>query len=205
VTAGVNVITRFWCPTCTEVLEPAMPGPVVCPRCAWRGEAYLLAPRRISESTAETALPDEATCLHHPRKKATAVCAGTGDYICSLCAVEIDGDTYSAEYLNTSGKDKASKAFDRTIPRPDSRILLYMVLIFVPYINFVMLALGFLWIPHAFVLYARAQRLRRESPVFARLMGTGRSVLIMVLLVLYSVGWILAVVGLTVALMDRGR
>src|ERR1700733_5222528 len=138
--AAVNVITDFLCPGCAEQLIPTSSA-VICPRCAWKGEAYLFSPRILAATNADIALPDEATCIHHPRKKATAVCAGTGDYICSLCAVELDGETLSAAYLATVGKKKAGKAFERNLPRPDSRIVLYLILPFIPYVNFLAIAL----------------------------------------------------------------
>ena len=102
---------------------------------------------------------------------ATAVCAGTGDYICNLCAVELNGKTYSAEYLNHGGKDHVAKAFDRVLERPDGRIYLYLILNFIPYVNGFIAVFAFLWLPHAFYLYFKALRMRRESEIFARIMS----------------------------------
>src|SRR4051812_44560983 len=118
-------IDYFVCPGCSVRLTPETSGATRCPHCKWRGDAYLFAPKPLDVSQAEMALPEDAACLHHPRKKATAVCAGTGDYICALCAVEIEGQTFSAAFLDKGGKEKAKKAFDRTLPRPDRHVYTY--------------------------------------------------------------------------------
>jgi hypothetical protein len=203
--AAVKVITDFLCPGCAEHLIPNSSGAVICSYCAWKGEAYLFSPRVLAATSADIALPDEATCLHHPRKKATAICAGTGDYICSLCAVEINGQTFGAEYLNSAGKDKAGKAFDRTLERPDSRIVLYLLLLFIPYINFVVIPLAFVWLPHAFYLYFKALRLRRENPLYRRLIGTPRVVTLAILLFLVTLGWVAGVAALVIYFLSRRR
>src|SRR5689334_5511439 len=135
--AQVDVITQFSCPRCDSVLSPPSQGATRCPGCGWKGEAYLFSPAAMEVQTAEHALPDDATCIHHPRKKAIAVCAGTGDYICSLCAVDLDGETFSAQYLGAAGKQKAGRAFERNLPRPDSQVVLYLLMPFIPYVNFV--------------------------------------------------------------------
>ena len=193
----------FACPVCRATLAPADAGPTRCPNCRWKGEAYGFSPKALTAERAEAALPEDAVCLHHPSKRATAVCVGTGDYICSLCSVEIDGQTYSAEYLNAGGNQTAKKAFDRKLPRPDSYIYLYLLLLFVPYVNVLMIPFAFVWIPHAVVLYVRALRLRKENPLFARVMGRGRVVTLPILLGLVSVGWVVGVVALTLALVGR--
>src|SRR5580658_2840979 len=98
-------ITGFVCPRCGLALaadKPAQPS-IACTRCNWTGEAYHFWRLPADVTSAEAALPEDAVCIHHPRKKAVAVCAGTGDYVCSLCAIELNGQTYSAEYLNGPG------------------------------------------------------------------------------------------------------
>ena len=195
---------QFTCPGCGRLLAPLQWGRVRC-ECGWRGEAYLFTPRAMDVAVAEMALPDDATCIHHPRKKATAVCAGTGDYICSLCAIDLNGKTYSAEYLNSADNKKViGDAFDSKLARPDSRIVLYIALLIVPYIGFISAAFAFLWIPHSFFLYAKALRMRRENPVYHRVVGTGRLIALPILLVLLSVGWLAGVIAL-IALIARGR
>ncbi|HEV7301139.1 MAG TPA: hypothetical protein VGN72_17365 [Tepidisphaeraceae bacterium] len=181
------------CPACRWPFVAGIAGPVACGHCNWRGEAYEFPVKRLQVMTAESALPEDSVCAHHPRKRATAVCAGTGDYICALCAVEIDGQTYGAEYLAAGGKEKAAKAFDRTLPRPDNHVYTYLICLFIPYVNVVMIPFAFIWVPHAVVLYFRALRMRRENPLFARLMGRGRVIMMPVLLTIVSALWLLGV------------
>ncbi|HEX4124596.1 MAG TPA: hypothetical protein VHY37_07700 [Tepidisphaeraceae bacterium] len=191
----------FTCPGCPNRLGAQTPGGVRCPRCGWHGEVYTFQPKTTAIESAEFALPDEATCLHHPTKKAVAVCAGSGDYVCALCAVELNGQIYSTSYLDGAGKIVAGKAFDRVIPRPDSRIILYFLLCFVPYINAVVIVFSFLWIPHSIYLYRKLVRVRREDELLRRVVGKGRMILIPILLGIFSLLWIGGVVVGVVALM----
>ena len=197
--ATQQIISQFTCPGCSAILMPTGHGATRCLSCGWRGEAYLFTPSMIVASGAEAALPDDATCIHHPSKKATAVCSGTGDYVCSLCAVDINGQTYSAEYLNGAGKATVGKAFDRRLRRPDSQARLYMVLFLIPYANVV----GAFLIPHGFILYARALRLRREDELFARLMSKTSVVLLPILLSLIGLFWIFIIVVLTMTILRQ--
>ncbi len=199
-------IAPFICPGCSITLDTATQGRIRCPQCYWTGEVYTFAPRIVEVEAAALALPEDATCLHHPRKKAVAVCAGTGDYVCSLCAIELNGQTYSADYLNGAGKEMAGKAFDRVLPRPDSRILLYMLLCFIPYVNVIFITFAFIWIPHAVFLYFKAIRLRRDSEILRRVIGRGSLIAIPILLGIFSLAWIGGVIAIIVAIMQqRGR
>jgi hypothetical protein len=194
-------VSRANCPFCGRQIDAAGDGATRCLSCGWRGEIYFFNPLPIQVEHSEQALAEDATCLHHPTKKAVAVCAGTGDYICALCAVELNGETFSAAYLNTTGKDqtsKASKAFARYLDRPDSLIISLIVACFIPYVNFIFAPTSIFWIPYAFYLYAKALRMRRTDPIFRRVMGMGRVITIPILLGLLSLGWI---VGLGVLIM----
>jgi hypothetical protein len=186
------------CPSCAQLLEIREDGPTACPACRWRGEAYLFNPLPITVETAERALPQDATCLHHPTKKAVAVCAGTGDYICSLCAIELNGQVYSASYLSGAGKDKVGKSFERYLERPDSRIAMFLMLCFVPVANYVVIPTCFLWVPYSFYLYAKALRLRRTNPLYARVFGTARIIVLPVLLSLFALGWLVALCAILI-------
>jgi hypothetical protein len=189
-------IAEFACPHCGAALGlPELNKPqTLCPNCRWSGQVYLFSRVPVDTMTAETALPEDAKCVHHTRKKATTICAGTGDYICSLCAIELNGQTYSADYLSHGGKETIGKAFSRTLSRPDSQIRLYLIaLIIIPYVNAVLAAFAFLWVPHAFILYSRALRMRKEDPLFARLMSPASVVILPILLSLVAVAWIVVV------------
>lgn len=192
----------FACPGCGALLATTAPGATLCPRCNWTGEVYHFNPRQITADSAEAALPEDATCMHHPSKKATAVCAGTGDYICSLCAVDIEGQTFSAEYLNSAGNKKARKAFNRMLPRPDKFVYTYLIFLFVPYVNFILIPFAFLWIPHGFILYRRALKMRDEDPLFARLMSRWDVVAIPLLLTLVAIGWVIGAVAIGMAISE---
>ena len=191
--AEAAVTTAFTCPGCSAVLDGSSQWAVQCPACRWMGDVYSFSPRVLEVDVATAALPEDATCLHHPRKKAVAVCAGTGDYICSLCSIELNGQTFSAQYLDNAGKEVAGKAFDKTLARPDSRIVLYMILCFVPYLNVIFLAFAFVWIPHAVFLFSKMRRMRRENEIYHRVVGTGRMVTLAILLTLFALGWTIGV------------
>jgi hypothetical protein len=193
----------IYCPGCKMGMIVDVPGPNRCPTCGWVGDVYTFQPAEIRGESAELALPDDATCIHHPRKKATAVCAGTGDYICSLCSVDVSGQTYSAQYLDAGGKAKAAKAFDRALKRPDSHARSYLLFPFIPYVNFLVIPFAFIWLPHGFILVGRARRLRREDPVYARLVSPLRLGVITAFLIIYSVSWIVGIVALTVFLTNK--
>ena len=75
--------------------------------------------------------------------------------------------------------------------------------IVIPYINIVMIAFGFLWIPHGFVLHSRARRMRRENPLFRRVMSTSTLVLQPIVLALAGVGWLVMVAAIIFALLER--
>lgn len=122
--------TGIICPGCHAFLPAGAQigdhGRIACVGCGWRGEVYFYDPVPFSVEQAETALPEDATCINHPSKKAVDVCAGTGDYICSLCAVEIAGQTFSANYVNQHGQKALAKHFQRKMSRPD-RVLRFLM------------------------------------------------------------------------------
>jgi hypothetical protein len=188
------------CPICSQPLEDRIGARAFCMACGWKGQAYVFTPLPIVVEHAEHALPEDATCMHHPTKKATAVCSGTGDYICSLCAIELNGRTYSAEYLNNKGKDEVGKAFDPYLARPDSQIIMCLYCCFIPYLNVVFVPTAFVWIPWSVFLYVKALRMRRTNPIFARAMGMGRVIGIPIWLGIFAAGWIIGVAAIAVHL-----
>ena len=152
----------FDCPSCGQRLFVDSSGPASCPDCRWKGDAYIMRPLREKALLAQEALPDKAVCAHHPTKQAEAVCAGTGDYICMLCAVELDGKIYSAEYLNRAGRDSLEKNYARYMNRPDQELNMYLV------------GLIFLWIlspvliPLAIHKFFGALKQRKTDKLYAR-------------------------------------
>jgi hypothetical protein len=198
---GVN-LARANCPGCGRHIETSGAGATRCAFCGWRGDIFLFNPLPVTVEHSEQALAEDATCMHHPTKKAVAVCAGTGDYICALCSVDLNGQTFSAAYLNAGGKDKASKAFARHLDRPDNLIISMMIACFIPYVNFIFIPAAIFWIPYAVYLYIKALRMRRTDPLFARLMGMGRVIVIPILLTLFGLGWAFGFIAIVVALMS---
>jgi hypothetical protein len=193
-------ITGFVCPRCGQALkadQPSQPS-IACVRCNWIGEAYHFWRLPADVTSAEAALPEDAVCIHHPRKKAVAVCAGTGDYICSLCAIELNGQTFSAEYLSNAGRATLSRAFDRFLPRPDSYVMTYFICYFIPYVDFALALFAFLWLPHCVILYRRALQMRKENEIFRRAMGSQRVIAIPILIGLGAIVWLVSV-GLVIA------
>jgi hypothetical protein len=179
--AAAAPVTEILCPRCVSRLEPGGDGRVSC-YCGWSGEVYLFRslPRRVDRP--EEALPDDATCVHHPTKRAVVVCEGTGDYICSLCAVEIDGKTYSAQFLSRGGKEMLAHAFDRYLDRPDRRLTLCLLL------SVLFFIIAPLAVPIGIYYFAKLLKLRRENDMARRAIGDGQVVLAGVFLALFSIG-----------------
>ena len=204
-TETIAPTTEFGCPGCGSLLSLAQPGSTRCPRCGWKGEVYTFSPKAVEVSAAETALPDEATCIHHPSKKATAVCAGTGDYICSLCAIEVDGQTYSAQYIDSGGKKTVASAFAKPFPGPIAGSTSICSCCW-----FLISTRSRCW-ARFYGSRIRSYCMpgpwhgRREEPIFVRLMGTTSVVLLPIVLVLVGIAWLFGVVALVVFLATKGR
>lgn len=135
--------------------------------CGWSGRVWAFDPVPMIVARAQSADAMDATCAHHPTKQASAICAGSGDYICSLCAVELDDETYSAQYLASGGKGLAQKAFERFLPRPD-RVLtgIYLVTLFLYFFAAVIF-------PIAVANFIKLVKLRAQDPIYRRLVGGG--------------------------------
>ncbi len=181
------------CPRCAASLRVESLGLNQCPMCDWTGEVYVFSPPVQEAEKAEKALPDEATCAHHPGKMAVALCAGTGDYICSLCAITLEGKVYSAQHLNRGGRAKLEKAFDRYLSRPDRQVALALVITFL-FSPAVLVA-----VPYSLIRCFSTFKLRRENELYRRVVGGGQAAL-MVFLVLIFVAFF----GLMIALMVIG-
>ena len=154
--------TGFDCPKCRERLFVEGSGPADCPKCEWNGEVYILKALKERAETARDALPEKAVCVHHPTKQATAICEGTGDYICALCAVEMDGKIFSAEYLSRAGKGAMEKTYSRFLDRPDTNVTYLMAA------SVLIWPLAPLFLPFAVLRYVQAIRLRGTDPIFNR-------------------------------------
>ena len=180
-------IAEYSCPQCaTPVAHAGVEQGASCTNCGWGGQAMVFRPLALLVEGAAEALPEDATCAHHPNKKAVAACSGTGDYICALCSIDIEGSTYSAQYLNTVGRKNVGKAFDRYLDRPDSTVSLFLLLSIFPGLN-IYWCMGMpIWVPIGFFKLAKAQRLRREDVIFARIVSGARLVVLGILLALFA-------------------
>lgn len=152
--------TSLRCPQCASPFFKKEGDFWRCETCGFKGMVYAAHPSRDGDLPAEAASPEDAVCANHPGKKAVAVCAGTGDYICSLCRVTLKGRDYSVQYLDGGGRVLAEQAFSKFLPRPDRVVKL-------------LLLASVLTGPLSFALFIvsgffrnRAVRLRRENSVY---------------------------------------
>ncbi len=201
--AETTDITSFRCPSCMDLIEHEGDSDSQCPSCGWKGRARVFRPVTLQVDTAQDALPDDAVCAHHPGKRAVAICAGTGDYICTLCCLEIDGHTYSAQHLNTAGKDKMNKAFDRYLTRPDRTVVLYMGLCLVPYVNVLWILAMPVWIPLGYTKLVKANRMRHQDALFATIVSKSRLIVLSLLLSAFAALMLLAIVSVTSLIISR--
>ena len=157
---NVNNEGMAQCPKCRRWSLQYTGDNYKCRKCRWYGDVYDCHPKDIDDGPAEIARLEDAVCANHPGKKAIAVCAGTGDYICSLCRVELNGKDYSVQYLDRGGKAIADVSFARHLPRPDKVVTTLALL---------SLWIGFLspiFIIVSTVFFRRAARLRRENDLY---------------------------------------
>lgn len=188
-TVATETARLFNCPGCSAELRAIAEDRTRCPSCGWRGKVFLFHPVDLGVREAEEALPDDATCANHPAKRAEAVCEGTGDYICALCAVELNGRTYSAQYLNRGGKEVLGSAFQRRLPRPDREASMYLVLGLLFYIFSIVL------VPVGFYKCLRAFSLRKKDPLYREMVPAWRLTVLAVIGGLLVVGMIVGVLA----------
>jgi uncharacterized membrane protein len=179
-----TINSPFDCPKCDGQLNLNDPENARCTACQWHGQVYAFSPPPLVVIKQSEAMPDDAACVHHPSKRAVATCAGSGDYICSLCMVEIDGQTFGAAYLATAGKAKASRAFDRYIARPDTHIVTAIVWSYVLCFFVIPTLIG---IPAAIYQFLKVRKLRREDPLYAKIVSRNREFWLGVVVVVASV------------------
>ncbi|MFA7237084.1 MAG: hypothetical protein WC058_09485 [Phycisphaeraceae bacterium] len=194
----MSALDTISCPQCARRIEEPPAPATRCPRCGWHGQAYLFHPPARQVDKPVDALPEDAACAHHPTKRAEHVCAGTGDYICSLCAVEIDGKTYSAAYLSHAEQEVTAGKLDRYLKRPDRAIIVFFILSIFPYTA---IAGPVLWVL-AWIRLFRTLKLRKTDPLFAQLVGSGRIAGLIVILGLWTAVYAIALIGILVAIIE---
>lgn len=189
------------CPRCGRSLD-AMLGQLdrqACYGCGFRGRVGVFAPVPRDEArAAEVALSDEAKCIHHPTKQATAVCEGTGNYICSLCAVQVKGATYSVDFINQGNLKDLAEQFERKLVRPDTAAMYYACFCIFPYPG----VLGPVLCPLGWIRFARHQRMLREAGLYSKVVGRGRSVWLVVVLLAATLATGLVWLGIVMAILS---
>lgn len=163
-------INEIICPRCGIGMAAHSGEEMRCPHCDLKTQTLLFRPLPLLVEHPTPAGPEDATCAHHPTNRAVAICAGTGDYICSLCHVALDGKSYSVQYLEGAGKPALTKSYTHYLPRPDTEIITMAV--FTMLVSF----LGVILIPLMMIRFFTVRKLRRDNPLYARLVGPGRMV-----------------------------
>lgn len=108
--SGVWGPAVFQCPRCQADVTTTQSAPdlgaerpmreeITCPGCGEWLTIYLFRPVPIDCAAPAPAVDNEAVCTQHPGNRAVATCEKSGDYCCSLCAVQFKGVTYSATWL----------------------------------------------------------------------------------------------------------
>ena len=144
----------------------------------------------------EAATDEHAVCAHHPEHSAVAMCAGTGNYICTLCAVEINDNTYSVQFLDSpAGRSLVSQRFTSTLPRPDRIVWQMLACLLILPITALMFFLFFIWVPIGLVNWFRALRLRRRSTLYRRIVRMPHMVIMLLGLMLWLTAGIFLVVS----------
>jgi len=158
------------CPKCNSEITPGSgAGPeTVCMSCGWKGHVYLFNPVGAVVRNAREAIPEDATCANHPTKRAETVCEGTGNYICALCAVEIDDKTYSVQYLDGKGKNELTRLFGRYLERPDYSMGFYLALALIIWPAAVIL------VPMGLFQFYKMIKLRGKNELFAKVVNKYR-------------------------------
>lgn len=182
-------VTDFNCPKCGPRIVPQSPdrADVTCPHCGWKGRAYLFKPVRPPVVEAVEAIPEDATCAHHPAKRAVAVCEGTGNYICSLCLVELDGKKYSVQYVDSHGTKALGETFVRRLERPDYKMAMFIVLL----LTFIAAPV---FAPFVFYYVYKMRKFRKENELFGKILPAWKSTM-------YSVfAWIVSLLMSAISL-----
>lgn len=86
------------CPHCAYLIERSRiaPGENRCPRCQRRFQACCFEPpaRNLRTQAVEVAGPGATACAQHPGNLASGHCARCGVFICPVCNIEADGQSY---------------------------------------------------------------------------------------------------------------
>ncbi|MGC8560322.1 MAG: hypothetical protein ACP5O1_06540 [Phycisphaerae bacterium] len=178
------------------------------------GELFRCSKHKLSYRILDFAPPPEAgekadnltdhyaPCTQHPDRPSTAICRGSGNYICPACTVMIDGEPWSSAYLQTPAGQQLLKAkYISVLPRPDRNIpVLFICLILFP-LTLIMLITSIIWVPYLAVQLVAMIRLRRRSWIYRAL--APRSLLIAITVGM-GVWMVLGIIAYRIILLSRG-
>lgn len=115
------------CPKCRATL-PGTPAELArlhrCPACAVQLEitafpALQRAP--VAGSTGDLVITDgEASCFHHPQKRAVVPCAACGRFLCALCDIEVANQHFCAGCFESGAARGSIPALERSRTRYDN-------------------------------------------------------------------------------------
>lgn len=115
------------CPKCRAELPgqlAELAGLQSCPACATGLEitafpALERAP--VAGATGELVVVDgEASCFHHPNKRAVVPCSACGRFLCALCDVAVEDHHYCAGCLEKGARQGTIRALERSRTRYDN-------------------------------------------------------------------------------------
>lgn len=98
----------------------------------------------------------------HPQWRAVGTCAGSGDYVCDLCKIDLDDKTYSAGYLSGAGNELLMKKYKNLVRRADREFALAAI-ISLPFCT------GFSLFIVSVIYYFEMKRISKDGPVAERL------------------------------------
>lgn len=191
------------CPKCDGWLETlsqiGRQGRITCSKCKWTGEVRLYDPLPRQIEQAQQAMDADARCAFHQSKKAASICSGTGDYICSLCAVKVDGQTYSATYIDLHGQAKIQDHFSKELARPDRITTWMIVLCLFPY----PLIASPVTLPIGMIQWWKMVKQRQQNPSYRNMVGMTSVVISGFLLLLLTLALIGGFIAIVVAIFNE--
>lgn len=155
--------TLYTCPRCKEELPQETVGEdgyVVCASCGalQRHLAFpaLRNPIPTEEHPQRIQSEEEAHCAFHETNRAETPCDRCGRYLCSVCAMPLEGKTYCPACLEQLLSGGGNHKYERRYRAEELRYdLIVLYLAFLPIITFwlpiftapMALVLGFIWLP----------------------------------------------------------
>lgn len=135
----------------------------------------------------DTASNQHAVCAHHPGHSAVAICAGTGNYICGLCTVDIDGATYSVQFLDSAaGKSLLAERFANSLPRPDRMVWQLQACLLIPLFTAILLLFAFVFVPLGAIYWIKVIRLRQRNALYRRIVRLWHAVAMLAGLMIWA-------------------